>query len=311
MEELISNFRESIDGKDIEQIFSLSEDESPLWAGKPSFPSFLSRYFLAFFVFLIHFLFYYVAVTNAAEGEEGYFGVLIRVLDMLFDAIDIFAFIFVMLIFARFNYYLNIGTSNKKITIYLLLIGLMPSIWYIINIIDWLLWILGKDDLGIPEWLDSWFLVLGVLHGVILFISAMIYQFSFYYLMTDKNLYFRTRTLIFFKSQKNIGFGQLENLKTNRTLLGRIFRFGDILPILKDEQAVHSESSAALSEPSLLSKFFHLLIFKKRKRKNDFFSPSECFSGIRNHMDVYDLANELIDLRDGRPDLANETEYST
>lgn len=304
MEELISNFRESIDGKDIEQIFSLSEDESPLWAGKPSFPSFLSRYFLAFFVFLIHFLFYYVAVTNAAEGEEGYFGVLIRVLDMLFDAIDIFAFIFVMLIFARFNYYLNIGTSNKKITIYLLLIGLIPSIWFVINIIDWFLWLLGKENLGIPEWLDTWFLALGVLHGLILFVSAIIYQFSFSYLMTDKNLYVRTRTLIFFKSQKVIDFGELENLKTNQPLLGRIFGFGDILPIMVDDQVASSDSPIELSKPSLFSRFFHLLILRKRKRKNAFLPPSECFSGIRDHMAVYELANELIDLRDGRPDLS-------
>lgn len=309
MDDLISSFRASIDEQDVKKKFPLiSEDETPIWMGTPSFLSFTPRYLLAFFVFLIHFSFYLVAITDAAQGEEGYLSFIIRFLDILFDAVDVFAFVFVMLIFARLNFYLNVSTSTPQTTIYLLLIGLIPSIWFVINIIDWFLYLVGQETLSIPEWLDTWFLVLGIVNGLILFISSLISQQSFSYLMTDQKLHFRKRNFIFYKSYNTIDFDELENIKTNQTILGKIFRFGDILPIMVHAPEIDSQTSTERSLPQKFFQIIKLLMFHKRQRKTILSPPSKCFFGIKSHMNLYELANELIDAKNGRPDLTVEND---
>jgi len=309
LDDLISNFRASIDEQDVKKKFPLiSEDETPIWMGSPSFLSFTPRYLLAFFVFLIHFSFYLVAITDAAQGEEGYLSFIIRFLDVLFDAVDVFAFVFVMLIFARLNFYLNIATSTPQTTIYLVLIGLIPSIWFVINIIDWFLYLVGQETLSIPEWLDTWFLVLGIINGLILFISTLISQQSFSYLMTDQNLHFRKRNFIFYKSYNTIDFDELENIKTNQTILGKIFRFGDILPIMVYAPDIDSQTSTERTLPQKFFQIIKLLMFHKRQRKTILSPPSKCFFGIKSHMNLYELANELIDAKNGRPDLTVEND---
>jgi hypothetical protein len=309
LDDLISSFRASIDEQDVKKKFPLiSEDETPIWMGTPSFLSFTPRYLLAFFVFLIHFSFYLVAITDAAQGEEGYLSFIIRFLDVLFDAVDVFAFVFVMLIFARLNFYLNIATSTPQTTIYLVLIGLIPSIWFVINIIDWFLYLVGQETLSIPEWLDTWFLVLGIINGLILFISTLISQQSFSYLMTDQNLHFRKRNFIFYKSYNTIDFDELENIKTNQTILGKIFRFGDILPIMVYAPDIDSQTSTERTLPQKFFQIIKLLMFHKRQRKTILSPPSKCFFGIKSHMNLYELANELIDAKNGRPDLTVEND---
>ena len=309
MDDLISSFRASIDEQDVKKKFPLiSEDETPIWMGTPSFLSFTPRYLLAFFVFLIHFSFYLVAITDAAQGEDGYLSFIIRFLDILFDAVDVFAFVFVMLIFARLNFYLNVSTSTPQTTIYLLLIGLIPSIWFVINIIDWFLYLVGQETLSIPEWLDTWFLVLGIVNGLILFISSLISQQSFSYLMTDQKLHFRKRNFIFYKSYNTIDFNELENIKTNQTILGKIFRFGDILPIIVHAPEIDSQTSTERSLPQKFFQIIKLLMFHKRQRKTILSPPSKCFFGIKSHMNLYELANELIDAKNGRPDLTVEND---
>ena len=309
MDDLISSFRASIDEQDVKKKFPLiSEDETPIWMGTPSFLSFTPRYLLAFFVFLIHFSFYLVAITDAAQGEDGYLSFIIRFLDILFDAVDVFAFVFVMLIFARLNFYLNVSTSTPQTTIYLLLIGLIPSIWFVINIIDWFLYLVGQETLSIPEWLDTWFLVLGIVNGLILFISSLISQQSFSYLMTDQKLHFRKRNFIFYKSYNTIDFDELENIKTNQTILGKIFRFGDILPIIVHAPEIDSQTSTERSLPQKFFQIIKLLMFHKRQRKTILSPPSKCFLGIKSHMNLYELANELIDAKNGRPDLTVEND---
>tara|TARA_B110000263_G_C15276272_1_gene496043 strand:+ start:540 stop:1469 length:930 start_codon:yes stop_codon:yes gene_type:complete len=309
LDDLISSFRASIDEQDVKKKFPLiSEDETPIWMGTPSFLSFTPRYLLAFFVFLIHFSFYLVAITDAAQGEDGYLSFIIRFLDILFDAVDVFAFVFVMLIFARLNFYLNVSTSTPQTTIYLLLIGLIPSIWFVINIIDWFLYLVGQETLSIPEWLDTWFLVLGIVNGLILFISSLISQQSFSYLMTDQKLHFRKRNFIFYKSYNTIDFNELENIKTNQTILGKIFRFGDILPIIVHAPEIDSQTSTERSLPQKFFQIIKLLMFHKRQRKTILSPPSKCFFGIKSHMNLYELANELIDAKNGRPDLTVEND---
>ena len=167
-------------------------------------------------------------MTVYAEGQSGYLNTAIRIIDQLFDLIDVFAFIFVMIIFARINYFLNFTTSTKKTSLFLIFIGLIPSVWFIINIVDWVLLLIGREALNVPEWFDTWFLALGIINSSIIFAFSIISQFSYYYIMTDKNLYIQKRQLIFYKSHTSIAFEDLENLTTQQSIIGKLINIGNI-----------------------------------------------------------------------------------
>ena len=309
MEDLLSSFKLLIDEEEIRDSFPfISEDEVPIWKGKPTFSSYLPRYFLALFVFLIHYCFYRVAVTVYAEGQSGYLNTAIRIIDQLFDLIDVFAFIFVMIIFARINYFLNFTTSTKKTSLFLIFIGLIPSVWFIINIVDWVLLLIGREALNVPEWFDTWFLALGIINSSIIFAFSIISQLSYYYIMTDKNLYIQKRQLIFYKSHTSIAFEDLENLTTQQSIIGKLINIGNILPFLEINSDISPEVN---NERTTIQKFIYmmkLLIFYKRSSKEIVMTPSECFFGIKKPMVIYELANELIDKRNGRPDLSGKND---
>ena len=310
LEDIISTFRDSIELDVISKKFPLlSDDETPIWIGSPSFSSYLPRYFLAISVFLIHFCFYRVAVTVYAEGQAGYLNALIRIIGQLFDWIDVFAFIIVMLIFARINFYLNITTSNIRTTLFLIVIGLIPSLWFIINIVDWLLLIIGKESLNIPEWFDTWFLALGIINSSILILFSMISQFSYTYLITDQNFHFRKSHLIFYNSYTCMSFEEFDNLKTQQSLMGKLIGFGNILPIVDSNKSIDSNGDNNVkSTVEKFSYLFKLLLFYQRSGKEIMMSPSECLFGIKQPMLIYELTNELIDIRNGRPDLMVQNE---
>ena len=307
MDDLILGFRASIDDDEIQKKFPLiPAEEVPIWIGKPSFFSYIPRYSLAFIVFLIHFSFYLIVVTDYASEEKTYLNGFIRLLDWLFDLVDIFAFIFVMVIVARINFYLNISTSTIKNTIFLIFIGLIPAFWWFANLIDWILVILRQEPLNIPEWIDSWFLLLGIINCLILLIPTIISQFSFSYLITDTNLHFRENHFFIYKSYNTIGLHELENIKTQQSIFGRVFGFGNIIPIQNDNSEIVSNSS---KDSSIFHKFFRtfkFLISHQRILKITLLPPSKCFFGIKKPMVIYELVNELMDNRNGRPDLIPE-----
>jgi len=307
LDDLILGFRASIDDDEIQKAFPLvSEEEVPIWMGSPSFPSYIPKYSLALIVFLIHFSFYLIVVTDYSSEEKSYLNGIIRLLDWLFDLVDVFAFIFVMLIFARLNFYLNITTSTIKNTVFLVFIGLIPAFWWFANIIDWILVILRQDQLNIPEWFDQWFLLLGIINSLILLIPTIISQFSFTYLITDQNLHFRERHFIFYKSYNKIGLHELENLMTQQSIFGKIFGFGNILPILDDNSEVISNPPIERSIPQIFYRMSKFIIFHQRNLKVASLPPSKCFFGINKPMIIYQLVNELMDSRNGRPDLITD-----
>ena len=90
MNEIVSEFRDSIDEELVRRKFSsLNDDEIPVWMGSPTVLSYSPRYLLAVIIFSVHFIFYRVAVTIFAEGKEGFFYTFLRIIDQLFDFIKI------------------------------------------------------------------------------------------------------------------------------------------------------------------------------------------------------------------------------
>jgi hypothetical protein len=296
LNEIISDSIDSINEDLVRKKFSLvGVDETPIWTGSPTFLSYYPRYFLAAIIFLTHFIFYRVAVTVYAEGKEGIFYTLLRIIDQLFDLIDVFAFIIVMLLIARINYFLNISTSNFKTTLFLLIIGLFPSIWYMANVIDWILLLLGKEGLNIPEWFDTWFLGLGIINTIIFLIYTLISQFSYSYLITEKNIFIKRKILFIYNSITIFSLDELANLKTQTSYFGKIMGYGNILPISKEDLEIQPKVKIERVGFQKVIHIIKLFISYKRVKKESHTTPSECLFGIRKPMAVYELANELMD----------------
>jgi hypothetical protein len=296
LNEIISDSIDSINEDLVRKKFSLvGVDETPIWMGSPTFLSYYPRYVLAAIIFLTHFIFYRVAVTVYAEGKEGIFYTLLRIIDQLFDLIDVFAFIIVMLLIARINYFLNISTSNFKTTLFLLIIGLFPSIWYMANVIDWILLLLGKEGLNIPEWFDTWFLGLGIINTIIFLIYTLISQFSYSYLITEKNIFIKRKILFIYNSITIFSLDELANLKTQTSYFGKIMGYGNILPISKKDLEIQPKVKIERVGFQKVIHIIKLFISYKRVKKELHTTPSECLFGIRKPMVVYELANELMD----------------
>tara|TARA_B100000902_G_scaffold245451_1_gene232406 strand:- start:516 stop:1430 length:915 start_codon:yes stop_codon:yes gene_type:complete len=296
LNEIISDSRDSINEDLARKKFSLvGVDETPIWMGSPTFLSYYPRYVLAAIIFLTHFIFYRVAVTVYAEGKEGIFYTLLRIIDQLFDLIDVFAFIIVMLLIARINHFLNISTSNFKTTLFLLIIGLVPSIWYMTNVIDWILLLLGKEGLNIPEWFDTWFLALGIINTIIFLIYTLISQFSYSYLITEKNIFIKRKILFIYNSITIFSLDELANLKTQTSYFGKIMGYGNILPISKKDLEIQPKVKIERVGFQKVIHIIKLFISYKRVKKELHATPSECLFGIRKPMVVYELANELMD----------------
>ena len=296
MNEIVSESRDSIDEDLVRKKFpQLEVNETPIWMGAPTFLSYSPRYLLAVIIFSIHFIFYRVAVTVYAEGMEGFFYTFLRIIDQLFDLIDVFAFVIVMLLIARINHFLNISTSNLRTTLFLLVIGFIPSTWYVINIIDWILLLLGKEGLNVPEWFDTWFLALGIINTIIFLIYTVTSQFSYSYLITDKNIYIRRKILFFYNSITIFSLDELVNLKTNMSYFGKIMGYGNILPIVEENLEMQSKVKIQRVGFQKVIHIIKLLISYKIVKKELMKPPSECIFGVKKPMRVYELASELMD----------------
>ena len=296
MNQLVSEPIDLIDEELARKKFSLSDiDEIPMWMGSPTFLSYSPKYILAAIIFFIHFIFYRAAVTFYAEGKDGIGYTFLRIIDQLFDLIDIFAFIIVMLFIARINHFLNISTSNLRTTFFLIMIGLIPSFWYITNIIDWLLVVLGKEALNVPEWFDEWFLVLGIINSLIFLFYTVISQFSYSYLITDKKIRIRKKILFFYNSITVFTLDELVNLKTQISFMGKIIGYGNILPITEEDFEIKPKVKIERGGFHKLIHIIKLFFFHKRAKKELPMTPSDCLFGVKKPMVVYELASELMD----------------
>ena len=296
MNQLVTEPIDLIDEELARKKFSLANiDEIPMWMGSPTFLSYTPRYMLAAIIFFTHFIFYRVADTVFAEGKDGLGYTFLRIIDQLFDLIDIFAFIFVMLFIARINHFLNISTSNLRTTFFLIIIGLIPSFWYMANIIDWLLVVLGKEALNVPEWFDEWFLALGIINSLIFLFYTVISQFSYSYLITDKKIHIRKKILYFYNSITVITLDELVNLKTQVSFMGKIIGYGNILPIIEEDLEIKPKVRIERGGFQKVIHIIKLFFFYKRAKKELSMTPSDCLFGVKKPMAVYELASELMD----------------
>jgi len=308
MADYIHDFRSQIDEESVINNFpEITDSESPVWQGNPSFLSMADKYILAIMVASIHLLFFIAEHFDSPDGEGQIYAV-VELMRAIIDVSGTMGFVFAMLLLAKINHYANFSTSGKWTTTWLIIIGLIPFTWYAIDILSAIAEFFNSDfNNPLPAWDNLWFLPLGIISSLFMFSLTFIYQHAFQYAITDRRIHISKNFLYVNSSAHAISFDKIENLKANPPILGRIFGYGNVHVITASGLGPEHdslESSVGIGQeiseitPNKISKVFSPIfgfITKQRQRTTVAQDPSDCLYGIRNPMKIYRLINELMD----------------
>ena len=310
MGEQMDAFRENLNVEAArDAVPEMSAYEEPYYRSGPIVLSMFPRYLLIVFVLAVHVLF---GIGYEAPEGEGGLNFVLNLLQLLVST-GIAGFFVVMIILTWINRFVNFSTSGGLYTVSLLIISITPGIFFLEEVLtnSFFSPYIGLEDSGfLPEWSSVYYLIFGGVYAGVMFILTVMYQRAFTYVITDKQVYLKKDFLKVIDSNSHaISLSKIENLKVERSLIGRILGYGSLHVItasglgLKEESmsigagAVSDVAEAATKETSniviRLFRFFIFMMKLQRTRKTVDLDPEDCFYGIRRPMDVYALVNEL------------------
>ena len=311
MSDYIQDFKSKIDPHAVRTVFpEITDSETPIWQGSPSFFSMADKYILAIIIFLTHVVFFAAEQFDSPEGDgQMYF--ILSLFRSLIDISGTMGFVLTMLIIAKLNHYANFSTSGKWTTSWIIISALIPFIWYLADIFSTLSGLVGSNfENPLPQWNYFWFLPLGIFSSLVMILLTFIYQNAFHYAITDKRIHIRKNFLFFDTSVHGISFEKIENLKANPPIIGRILGYGNVHILTASGLGIQQESvDTGLGVPEEIvtnkGKKTSLSLFgwisKQRRRNSVAQEPSDCLYGIRSPMKIYRLINELMDANNNLP----------
>ena len=280
--------------------FRLTGDEEILKDVKPSFFAFIPMYLIALLVLGAHLLF---AIDWDTDKDSN---IIAKVMVFLIEIGDIgeIGFVLVMLAITWFNRMLNGSTSGKWTTLFLLVVALTPPV---LRIDDFIAWIMDKDSGIIP--LDTFnYTMFGIFWSALFALFTVFYQRSFHYAITNHRVIF-TQHLIIPGDGRRILFDNINEIRTQRTMMGAMFGYNTIicdtgsqLGIGEDSMSVAvgtagnnasgDNSSTDGASPGIFRRFFSFVTYQ-RTRKVDLPDPRFSFFCITNWKAIEQLLNDM------------------
>ncbi len=279
--------------------FRLTGEEEILKDVKPSIFAFVPMYLVSLIILGAHFLF---AIDWNASSDDNF---LVKTMIFLIELSDVgeIGFVLVMLGVAWFNRMMNGTTSGKWTTLFLLAVALTPPL---LRLDDFIAWIMDKDSGFIP--LDNFsYTLFGIFWASLFTLFTVFYQRSFHYAITNHRVIF-TQHLIIPGDGRRILFDNINEIRTQRTMLGAMFGYNTIicdtgsqLGIGEDSMSVSvgaaggGGSDASVDgqvTKSLFKKMFAFLTYQ-RTRKIDLPDPRFSFFCITNWKSIEELLNEM------------------
>ena len=275
--------------------FRLTTDEEILRHMKPSPLAFAPMYLLAGAILFAHWMF-----EMDWETENSTISTIMQAL-ITFGKVGNFGFVLIMLGVAWVNRMINGPTSGKWTTSFLLLVAFTPAILSIDNILA-SLGVIENDFIPI----DSFsYLTFGFVWTAIFLGMTILYQRSFHYAITNHRIIF-TQHLIIPGDARRILFDNINEIRTQRTLLGSIFGFktiicdtGSQLGIGEDSMSVSvgtTGSENPVSEATGMMKWMKRMfafVTYQRTRKVDMPDPRYSLYCINQWQATERLLNEM------------------
>jgi len=308
MSEYVERFRAEIDERSVRVAFpEMTDSETPIWAGSPSFFSMAGHYFLATLILVIHLMFFWAAEGPDVEGE-GQANFAIGIFKWILDVSGVLGFVVVLFAVAKINHYLNFSTSSRWTTTWLLLNGAIPLLMVVADLSGKVLGSFTEEIPDSPQWFQIYYLILGIFSSASMAALTVMYQRAFRYAITDKRIHIRKEFLYFDTSAHGISFDNIENLKADPSIIGKVFGFGNVhmvtasgIGLREDESGIGAGLAANTDSTSeggkRLTRAAFGWISAQRQRTTVDQDPEDCLYGIRNPMGIYRLINELVDIR--------------
>ena len=122
-----------------------------------------------------------------------------------------------------FNRMLNGSTSGKWTTIFLLIVAFTPPV---LRLDDFIAWIMGKIQ-DSSHWMISATHCLAYSRATLFTVFTLFYQRSFHYAITNHRVIF-TQHLIIQGDGRRILFDNINEVRTQRTMMGAVFEYNTI-----------------------------------------------------------------------------------
>lgn len=309
MSEYVERFRAEIDERSVRVAFpEMTDSETPIWAGSPSFFSMAGHYFLATLILVIHLMFFWAAEGPDVEGE-GQANFAIGIFKWILDVSGVLGFVVVLFAVAKINHYLNFSTSSRWTTTWLLLNGAIPLLMVVADLSGKVLGSFMDEIPDSPQWFQIYYLILGIFSSASMAALTVMYQRAFRYAITDRRIHIRKEFLYFDTSAHGISFDNIENLKVDPSIIGKVFGFGNVhmvtasgIGLREDESGIgaglvaNADSISSEGGRSLTRAAFGWISAQRQRTTVDQ-DPEDCLYGIRSPMRIYRLINELVDIR--------------
>jgi membrane protein YdbS with pleckstrin-like domain len=289
--------------------FRLVPGEELLLSKQPSPIAFLNMYFLGAFVLGLHFLFSIAEGYNASDDANAFLKFAIIFNDLISTDSMPLGFVFCMLIVTWLNRLINIQTSGRWVTMWLLLVTFSPVIIQIDKLYATIMGIFGND---VDPFLGfEYNLVLfGVAYSALFFALTFYFHRSFQYAITSESVIFQHGFLLS-RSHRRILFDRISEIMVDRTPMGTILGYATLTVLtdsgvgLVDETVgaggagslpgtdeKESDSAATKVGKNFLRKIFALMLYQRTIRRVQP-DPKHCFYNIRNWEKAKMLLNEM------------------
>jgi len=284
--------------------FRLTADEEILKEIKPSPFAFISLYVVGALMFLTHFIFGDIAeiLLNPSDDSNFFYELMIDLIGIT----GVFGFVLVMFLLTWFNRMMNGSTSGGWVTGYLLIWTFLPVVLWLDDTI--IAWIFGEADGYLPGFESYPFTLIGIISSALFVALVVVYQRSFHYAITNHRVIF-TQHLIIPGDGRRILFDNINEVRTQRTLMGGFLGYNTILcdtgsQLNIGEESMGVSAGAAPSSgggdgmlESQLTKSFFFKTFAfltyQRTRKVELPDPRYCFFSISKWKDIEELLNVM------------------
>lgn len=298
---------EAATNANLEKKFRTITGEEILRHTRPSFMAFFGYYLLGLVMMGVHWLFFNDNLAGLLTNEDSS-GLSTFFFEVLANDLT---FMGVMLALTWFNRMLNASTSNRWLTLWLLLASIAPLLVVLDN---WLTGLLGETypSIGgagglLPEYN---YLIAGALFSGSLILLTALYQRSFHYAVTSDAVIFDHRFLLV-RGHRRILFEKISEVLVERSMLGTMLGFATI-SLMTDSGiglAQETRGAAAASTPEMVQpdeddtnaekagkgvvRRVLGLITYQRSVTTVSPDPKLCFYNVRGWQDTKQLLNEL------------------
>jgi len=206
--------------------------EEILLTKQPSIFAFLGMYVLGLIVLGVHLLFGQADLLGDSDSSA-LVSIVIAIIKVSGGETVPFGFVLTMLIITWLNRLMNMSTSGRWVTTWLLIVTFTPIIIQIDDVISFITGLFGKSTGGfIPEFISYNYTIFGFIFASMFWGLTYYFQKSFHYAITSDAVIFQHRFLLS-HSRRRILYDRISEVIEERNPMGMILGYST-LTILTD-----------------------------------------------------------------------------